>query len=155
MDYSLPGSSVHGALQTRILKCISIPFSRGSSRPRNQTEVSHIAVSLYHLSHQGNLYILKSCGIYMVQLLSIEFFFCYLVSLLCISFPYHAFFLLTYRLYFLTISDYHDSVSEGHLSHYDLSFTSYFFSLTLQLPRPASCLVLGLFHYSFLERDSD
>ena len=31
MDCSLPGSSIHGILQTRILECIAIPFSRGSS----------------------------------------------------------------------------------------------------------------------------
>ena len=35
MDYSLPGSSVHGVLQARILEWVDIPFSRGSSRPRN------------------------------------------------------------------------------------------------------------------------
>ena len=33
MDCSLPGSSVHGILQARILQWIAIPFSRGSSRP--------------------------------------------------------------------------------------------------------------------------
>ena len=31
MDYSLPGSSVHGILQARILEWVAIPFSRGSS----------------------------------------------------------------------------------------------------------------------------
>ena len=30
-DCSLPGSSVHGILQARILKCVVIRFSRGSS----------------------------------------------------------------------------------------------------------------------------
>ena len=34
MDYSPPGSSVHGISQTRILERVVIPFSRGSSRPR-------------------------------------------------------------------------------------------------------------------------
>ena len=43
MDYSLPGSSVHGILQTRILEWVAIPFSRGCSQPRDQTQVSHIA----------------------------------------------------------------------------------------------------------------
>ena len=43
MDYSLLGSSVHGILQARILKWVAIPFSRGSSRPRDGTQVSHIA----------------------------------------------------------------------------------------------------------------
>ena len=33
MDYSLPGSSVHGILQARILAWIAIPFSRASSKP--------------------------------------------------------------------------------------------------------------------------
>ena len=32
MDYSPPGSSVYGILQARILECIAITFSRGSSR---------------------------------------------------------------------------------------------------------------------------
>ena len=35
--------TVHGILQARILEWVAIPFSRGSSQPRNQTQVSHIA----------------------------------------------------------------------------------------------------------------
>ena len=42
MDCSLPGSSVHGILQARILEWVAFPFSRGSSQPRDQTQVSHI-----------------------------------------------------------------------------------------------------------------
>ena len=38
MDYT-----VHEILQARILEWVSIPFSRGSSQPRDQTQVSHIA----------------------------------------------------------------------------------------------------------------
>ena len=34
---------VHGILQARILEWVAIPFSRGSSQPRDQTQVSHIA----------------------------------------------------------------------------------------------------------------
>ena len=37
MDCSLPGSSVHGILQARILEWVAIPFSMGSSRPRDRT----------------------------------------------------------------------------------------------------------------------
>ena len=33
----------HGILQARILEWVAIPFSRGSSQPRDQTQVSHIA----------------------------------------------------------------------------------------------------------------
>ena len=34
VDCSLPGSSVHGILQARILEWVAISFSRGSSQPR-------------------------------------------------------------------------------------------------------------------------
>ena len=40
MDWSPPGSSVHGILQARILEWVAIPFSRGSSWPRGQTWIS-------------------------------------------------------------------------------------------------------------------
>ena len=40
---SLPGSSVHGILQAIILEWVAIPFSRGSSQPRDWTQVSYIA----------------------------------------------------------------------------------------------------------------
>ena len=40
---SPPGSSVHGILQARVLVQGAIPFSRGSSRIRDQTQVSWIA----------------------------------------------------------------------------------------------------------------
>ena len=33
----------HGILQARILEWVAFPFSRGSSQPRDQTQVSHIA----------------------------------------------------------------------------------------------------------------
>ena len=47
MDCSLPSSSVHGLLQARILEWAAIPFSRGSSRPRDWTQVSRIAGRLF------------------------------------------------------------------------------------------------------------
>ena len=46
MDCSPPGSSVHGISQARILGWVVIPFSRGSSPPRDQTLVSCIAGGL-------------------------------------------------------------------------------------------------------------
>ena len=52
MDCSLPGSPIHGILQARILEWVAISFSRGSSQPRDQTQVSQIAGRLYPLSHQ-------------------------------------------------------------------------------------------------------
>ena len=43
MDCSPPGSSIHGIFHARILEWITIPFSRGSSRLRDQTWVPRIA----------------------------------------------------------------------------------------------------------------
>ena len=42
-DYSLPGSSVHGISQARILEWVAISFSRESSPPRNQTHIPALA----------------------------------------------------------------------------------------------------------------
>ena len=42
MDLSLPGSSVHEILQARTLEWVAFLFSRGSSQPRDPTQVSHI-----------------------------------------------------------------------------------------------------------------
>ena len=50
MDYT-----VHGILQARILEWVAIVFSRGSSQPRDQSQVSHIAGEFFtNLSYQGN-----------------------------------------------------------------------------------------------------
>ena len=42
MDYT-----VHGILRARILQWVAVPFSRGSSQPRDQTQVSLIAGGFY------------------------------------------------------------------------------------------------------------
>ena len=51
-DCNLPGSSVQGISQARILDWAAISFSRGSSRPRDQTLIFCIGRILYH---QGSL----------------------------------------------------------------------------------------------------
>ena len=57
MDCSLPGSSVHGIFQARILEWVAISFSRGSSRPGDRTQVSCIVGRhFYHLSHKGSFF---------------------------------------------------------------------------------------------------
>ena len=49
VDYSLLDCSVHGILQARVLEWIAISFSRGSSRPRDRTRVSHIGGRRFNL----------------------------------------------------------------------------------------------------------
>ena len=41
-----PGSSVRGILQARILRWVAISFSRGSSQPRDQTQIPLVAQNL-------------------------------------------------------------------------------------------------------------
>ena len=43
VDYSPPGSSVHGILQASILEWVAMPSSRGSSRPREPTRISCVS----------------------------------------------------------------------------------------------------------------
>ena len=47
MDYSPPGSSVHGISQARILEWVAISFSRGSSR-RQGSNLHLLHYILYH-----------------------------------------------------------------------------------------------------------
>ena len=42
MDYSLPGFSVHGILQVRILEWVTMRSSRESSQPRDRTRISYV-----------------------------------------------------------------------------------------------------------------
>ena len=57
VDWSPPGSSVHGILQATILEQVAMPSSRWSSQPRDQTSVSYTAcngqVVLYYLVPAG------------------------------------------------------------------------------------------------------
>ena len=69
MDCRPSASSVHGILQARILEWVAISFSRGSSRPRGRTQVSHIAGRRYWKDHK-----VWSGYSYVVGLMFISFF---------------------------------------------------------------------------------
>ena len=53
MDYSPPGSSVHGIVQAGIPQWVAMPSSRGSSRLREETEVSCVAGRLLTAAAPG------------------------------------------------------------------------------------------------------
>ena len=54
MDCSPPGYSAHEIFQARIWEWVAISFSRGSSLPRDQTQVSCIGRQIFYcLSHMG------------------------------------------------------------------------------------------------------
>ena len=61
MDCSLPSSSVHVIFQARILEWVAIPFSRGSSQPRNQTQVSSIPGGFFSIWATAAAKSLQSC----------------------------------------------------------------------------------------------
>ena len=58
MDYRLPGSSVHGILQARLLEWVALSSSRGSSPSRDGTCTSYVSCIggrlLYHSCHPGS-----------------------------------------------------------------------------------------------------
>ena len=54
IDCSPPGSSVHGILQVRILECVAMPSSRGSSQPRDWTQVSRTAGGFFTIWATGS-----------------------------------------------------------------------------------------------------
>ena len=53
VDWSHPGSSIHGISQARILEYVAVFFSRGSSQPREQTHVSCISGGFFTPEPQG------------------------------------------------------------------------------------------------------
>ena len=53
-DCSPPGSSVHGLLQVRILEWIAVFFSRASSWPRGQTQVSCTADRVFTITREAS-----------------------------------------------------------------------------------------------------
>ena len=77
MNYSLPGSPVHGILQAGIMEWVFMPFSRGSSQPRDLTCVSSVScIGRWVLYHEHNL--LKSKDITLptkVHIVKTMFFF--------------------------------------------------------------------------------
>ena len=81
---SLPGSSVHGTLQARILEWVAIPFSRGSSQPRDQTQDSHLAGRFF--------------TIWAMSKISELFFYWGIVDLQCLLLLYSRFILFHYGL---------------------------------------------------------
>ena len=66
MGCGLPGFSVHGILQAIILEWVAISFSRGSSRPRNQTQVSCIAGRFFTswATREAHEYDIRDCKEY-------------------------------------------------------------------------------------------
>ena len=144
VDCSPPGSSVHGILQARILEWVAIPFSRGSSQPRDWTGISCIADGLftswatreallhpepwlYRASHLFTL--LTSLTLTWIHLLPIEILFEILPDLEWHSVFWSPFFKLIYSQF---------------LQHW------LYFSLDNQclLPCIISCIFLGICIYS-------
>ena len=80
MDSSLPGSSVHGILQARILERVAICFFRGSSQPKNWTRISCIdRLILYSWATREACTYCKMITImfiYIHHLIELQFFSC-------------------------------------------------------------------------------
>ena len=92
MDYSLPGSSLHGISQARILEWFVISFSGGSSQARGQTHMSYTGRRiLYHRATREAHVLLLVCYNIHCNLLSFNLltsFFNIDLFIQHISFPY-------------------------------------------------------------------
>ena len=62
-------NTVHGILQTRILEWVAFPFFRGSSQPRNWTQVSHIAGGFFTSWTPRETFVLYSLKITLCKML--------------------------------------------------------------------------------------
>ena len=74
MDCSLPGSSVHGISQARILECVAISSSRDRTWPRDWTHIyciSCIAGGFFTLEPAGKLKYYTSLSIYLYNIISL------------------------------------------------------------------------------------
>ena len=71
MEYSLPGSAVHGILQARILKWITMPSSRESSWSRDQTCPSSptLAGMLFTTSTTSSVFVVTSWSPWLLSLI--------------------------------------------------------------------------------------
>ena len=76
MDYSPPDSPVHGIFQAKILEWVTIFFSRGSSRPRDQTCIS--CISRWILYHTTSHLLITLFVFFVVKLQQI----CFVLSLI-------------------------------------------------------------------------
>ena len=65
VDCSPPGSSVHGDSPGKNMECVAMPSSRGSSQPRDRTQVSCIAGDSLPSEPPGKLSLLP--GIFLTQ----------------------------------------------------------------------------------------
>ena len=59
--------TVHGILQARILECLAVPSSRGSSQTRDQNQVSHIAADSLPAESPGKLKNTRVGGLSLLQ----------------------------------------------------------------------------------------
>ena len=86
VDRSLPGSSAHGIFQASLLDWVVISFSRGSSRPRDQTWVSRIASRFFTVWDTGEaLYTIEYANRFSSSQLSLRSW-THPLSCVCVSF---------------------------------------------------------------------
>ena len=69
---SPPGSSVQGILQAKILEWVAMPYSRGSSQPKDQTQVSCTAGRFFTTEPPGKPYVHTTCPLLQENYTSIQ-----------------------------------------------------------------------------------
>ena len=85
MDCSPPGASVHGILQARVVEWVAISFSRGSSLPRDRTQVSSIAGGFFTTESPGSLLCLGNSWSHSILPLAVISYLSFKSWLVCLS----------------------------------------------------------------------
>ena len=75
------GLIVHGILQARILEWVAVPFSRGSSQPRDRTQVSHTAGRFFTSWAAREAFYIPTSNVYELQFLCILTYTSYYLTL--------------------------------------------------------------------------
>ena len=80
MDCSLPGSSIHGIFQARVVEWVAMPFSRGASHPSDRWNLGllHHRQTLYHLSYRGRPIVLQNATDFLLSVFQIAFYFAFI-----------------------------------------------------------------------------
>ena len=114
MDSSPPVSSVHEIFQARIPDWIAIPFSTGSSQPRNWTRVSYTAGRFFTIwaTREAHFYIIGILTYYFCG--SFQFFnltyYCFNISYILKIYEALEDFASMFKLYFKTCLSFHQTI---------------------------------------------
>ena len=140
MGCSPPVYSVHGIFQAGILEWFAIPFSKGSSPPRDWTRVSCISCTASHILSHWTTWEANSSNITIIQINNSNFF-CFSLKIIYTLYrslwEYFLFHILSIHWYYQIWSQFYFCPFIGEVELYFHGFNAYF-------PKPLNYLFICL-----------